>query len=255
MIGEVRLYDEGAGDIDLADIAGYLAGQLPRTRIEIKDSPLAGLEPDITLDLARRLAAAKVYQPGEPVAPDQEPLPGEIAFEKRRIEGKTRAFGVLYDGFLLARLFGLVLPREAPRRAVDIVFTNRLFGTWDDANKRYHLRTSVYGVPSLVSTTGLIEAPARTREYYLLKQQYERLGRDLTELKDVFRGQFLDYGDSRLTGVAGGYALQAVFYALAGHPFCEDASCRLYNAHWQAELIHAHIESGELCQRHAGMLR
>ncbi|HEY4705069.1 MAG TPA: DUF6775 family putative metallopeptidase, partial [Thermoplasmata archaeon] len=32
--------------------------------------------------------------------------------------------------------------------------------------------------------------------------------------------------------------------------FCEDPDCRLFNAHWQAELIRAQVESGRLCARH-----
>jgi hypothetical protein len=186
----------------------------------------------------------------------QEPLYGEIEYEKRRILGKTRSFGILYDGFHLLRIFGEIMSREeCSLEFVHIFFTNRLFATWDDSDKRYHLRTSVYGIPSIISTTGLVEAPAKPREYYLLKQQYERLGKDLTELKDRFKGSFIDYEDERLTQVIKGYAMQAIFYSLTGDPFCEDKGCRLYNAHWQEELIFAQLESGyEFCGRHTKSL-
>jgi len=149
-----------------------------------------------------------------------------------------------------------IVPRdERLPELVHIFFTNRLFATWDDSNQRYHLRTSVYSIPSVISTTGLVEAPAKPREYYLLKQQYEKLGRDITGLKDKFKGRCLDYGDSRLTEVAKGYVMQAVFYSLTGEPFCQDKGCRLYNAHWQEELILAQLESGyEFCQRHTELL-
>jgi hypothetical protein len=127
--------------------------------------------------------------------------------------------------------------------------------TWDDSNRRYHIRTSLYGIPSLISTTGIVEAPAKPREYYLLKSQYERLGKDLAELKACFEGRFIDYGDERLTEITKGYAMQAIFYALTGNPFCEDKGCRLYNAHWQEELIWAQLESGyEFCPRHTEFL-
>ncbi len=148
------------------------------------------------------------------------------------------------------------MPRgERSREFVHIFFTNRLFATWDGGNKRYHLRTSVYGVPSIISTTGLVEAPAKPREYYLLKQQYERLGKDLTELKGRFEGSFIDYEDKRMTEVAKGHAMQAVFYVLTGDPFCEDKGCRLYNAHWQEELIFAQLGGeDEFCERHTKIL-
>jgi hypothetical protein len=34
-----------------------------------------------------------------------------------------------------------------------------------------------------------------------------------------------------------GYALQALFYYFLGEAFCENPDCRLYNAHYQSELI------------------
>jgi hypothetical protein len=113
----------------------------------------------------------------------------------------------------------------------------------------------VYGIPSIISTTGVVEAPAKPREYYLLKQQYGMLGKDPLELKDRFKGRFIDYEDERLTEVMRGYAMQAVFYSLIGDPFCEDKGCRLYNAHWQEELIFAQLEGEyEFCPRHTELI-
>lgn len=211
---------------------------------------------DKASDYAGKIAGSKIQEIHKKILPGQESLYGEIEYEKRRITGKTKAFGVLYDGFQLQRVFSkLIVRRERSLEFVHIFFTNRLFATWDDGDKRYHLRTSVYGVPSIISTTGLIEAPAKPRQYYRLKQQYEMLGRDLLELKDRFKGSFIDYEDTRLTEVIKGYAMQAVFYSRAGEPFCEDKGCRLYNAHWQEELIFAQLGGeGEFCQRHSKIL-
>jgi len=45
--------------------------------------------------------------------------------------------------------------------------------------------------------------------------------------------------------------MQALFYHLSGEPFCDDPHCRLYNAHWQHELIHARLASFyAFCPRH-----
>ncbi len=255
---KVILYDEGIGEeLDIEEITRYLAPKMGEVKIEVRGNPFAfNLPQDKISDYARRIASTKIQEISQQILSGQKPLYGEIEYEKRRILGKTRAFGVLYDGFYLQRIFGEIIPREEHRlNFVHIIFTNRLFATWDDSNKRYHLRTSVYGIPSVISTSGLVEAPAKPREYYLLKQQYERLGKELTELKDRFKGSFIDYEDKRLTEVAKGYAMQAVFYSLIGDPFCEDKGCRLYNAHWQEELIFAQLESGyEFCQRHTRLL-
>jgi len=256
---EVILYDEGtAGELNIGEIAEYLGQKLGKVNIEVRGAPFVfNRFQDKISDYARKITSTKIQGVNQKIQIGQEPLYGEIEYEKRRILGKTRAFGILYDGFQLQTAFRDIIPREEQSlEFIHILFTNRLFATWDDSNKRYHVRTSVYGIPSVISTTGLVEAPAKPRGYYFLKQQYDRLGKDITELKDRFKGSFIDYEDKRLTEVVKGYAMQAVFYSLTGAPFCEDKGCRLYNAHWQEELIFAQLESGyEFCQRHTKLLR
>ncbi|MFQ6121897.1 MAG: DUF6775 family putative metallopeptidase [Dehalococcoidales bacterium] len=254
---KIILYDEGVADeLNIEEITQYLGQKMGMVDIEGRGNPFINLPQDKISDYARKIASIKIQEPSKKLKPEQEPLHGEIEYEKRRILGKTKSFGILYDGFYLQRLFLEIIPREERRlELVHIIFTNRLFATWDESDQRYHLRTSVYSIPSIISTTGLVEAPAKPREYYLLKQQYQKLGKDPTELKDKFRGSFIDYEDERLTEVVKGYAMQAVFYSLAGEPFCKDKGCRLYNAHWQEELIFAQLESGyEFCPQHSKFL-
>jgi len=137
-----------------------------------------------------------------------------------------------------------------------VAFTNRLFGTFSTGDGRYHAHVILLGFPTLISTVGIVEAPAKPREFYLLKQRYAGLGLQvpLEAIKERFRGRFIDYDDPRLTEVMKGYVLQAVFYYLLGEPFCESKSCRLYNARWQEEVLSAQLD-GRLCERHEGMLR
>jgi hypothetical protein len=256
-IEKVLLYDEGADEkLDIEEIAQYLREKLGEIQVKVRGSPFARY-PGKGPDYARKLASIKIQDARRETAPEQEPLYGEVEYERRRILGKTRAFGILYDGGQLHRVFAeLIPPEERALSFVHIFFTNRLFATLEEGDKRHHARTSVYGFPSLISTTGLVEAPAKPREYYLLKQQYEMLGRDPSELKDRFKGRFIDHEDERLTEVTKGYVMQAVFYSLTGDPFCQDKGCRLYNAHWQEELIFAQLESGyEFCPRHTDFLK
>jgi len=255
-IARVLLYDEGVAEkLDVAEIAEYLRNKLRKVPVEMKGNPFASC-PEKSPDYARKFASIKIQDVSRKMASEQEPLYGEIQYEKRRILGKTKAFGILYEGFHLQQIFSeLIAWEERTLRFAHIFFTNRLFATWEEGDKRYHARTSVYGFPSLISTTGLVEAPAKPREYYLLKQQYERMGKDLLELKGRFKGGFIDYADEHLTEVMKGYAMQAVFYSLTGDPFCEDKGCRLYNAHWQEELIFTQLESQyEFCGQHARIL-
>ncbi len=192
---EIILYDEGTTqELDIEVIAQYLTQKIGEVRVEVRGNPFGfNLPQDKLSDYARKIAGSKIQELRQKMLPGQEPLYGEMEYEKRRVLGKTKAFGVIYDGFHLQMVLAkLIARRERSLEFVHIFFTNRLFATWDDGDRRYHLRASVYGVPSIISTTGLIEAPAKPRQYYILKQQYAMLGKDLLELKDRFKGSFID---------------------------------------------------------------
>lgn len=153
----------------------------------------------------------------------------------------------LYDGFVLQRIFAESIPaKEADH--VQIIFTRLLACTFSEDDWRYHARAIVCGTPSIISTAGIVEAPAKPREFYLAQ-----LG-GIGDLNERFAGRFIDYGDDRMTAAAIVYALQALFFFVTdGEPFCDDRSCVLYNAHWQKELIHL-IEKKTLCSRHQQMV-
>jgi len=255
-IEKVLLYNEGAAEkLNIEGIAEYLKDNLGGITVEIKGNSQVFC-PERTLDYAKKLASIKILDTRQRMATGQEPSYGEVQYEQRRLLGRTSAFGVLYDGFQLQRIVSKLIAREERTlEFVHIFFTSRLFGTWEEGDKKYHARTSVYGIPSVISTTGLVEAPARPTEYYLLKHHYEMLGKDPLVLKKRFKGRFIDYEDECLTEVVKGYAMQGAFYHLIGNPFCEDKGCRLYNAHWQEELIFAQLRSQyEFCKQHSRIL-
>jgi hypothetical protein len=133
-----------------------------------------------------------------------------------------------------------------------LAFTNRLIGTWDQSDRRYHARVSIYGWPSIISTTGVVQGPARPREYYFGLMA----GLDEEEVREELKGRFIDYGHPRLTGILKGYTMQAVLYHLIGEPFCDDPDCRLFNAHWQEQMIRAQLGTGEeFCRRHQKLVK
>lgn len=264
----VFLYAEpAASNLRLEEIEAYLSDRLPGCYVERRDDfirhHLRGLseaERQARIDaLALGTARAKVRHP-ERRENEVSPLPGELTYERRRLAEGSAAFGLLYDGFALSSLLRELIPSNELRLSiVHVAFTNQLLGTWDDGDCRYHARVAVFAYPALISTTGLVEAPAKPREYYLLKQQYRALGLyDAAEvkLKQELRGRFIDHGDDRLTEVMKGYVMQAVFGQLTGSPFCADPNCRLYNAHWQEEVIRAQLGGDyEFCPGHEEALR
>ena len=203
--------------------------------------------------VAAKVASTRVTDLLRPHIPGTAP-PALVLFERRLLESPERRVpGVLYDGFLLQSILRSHLPpRERSMAFAHVAFTSRLVGTFDDADRRYHARAVVLGSPSIISTSGLVEAPAKPRGFYAAKRGLRIDTADVRyeALKQEYAGRFVDYDDPRLTQVAGGYVLQGIFYQITGEPFCDDADCVLFNAHWQEEMIHAQVESGLLCQRH-----
>jgi len=253
------LYDDPAAEaLEVTVLADYLRERFPQAEVTVRESfpdPAHGPDQD---GLARVWAAAKVRDVQRPLEP-RAPLYGEIAYERRRLAQGKAVFGVLYDGPTLQAAFREWLP-PAERRlsAVHLLFTQQLIGTFDEDDRRYHARVIVAGFPALISVSGLVEAPARPRAYYLAQQQFAALGQSETGAalaRAELAGRFLEHGDPRTTEALKGYALQAVFYQWTGEAFCEEVHCRLFNAHWQEELLQAQRgEGAELCPRHQRQL-
>jgi len=110
----------------------------------------------------------------------------------------------------------------------------------------------------MISIPGIVEAPAKPREFYLMKQRLEMEGSGelmMEQVKSYFKGRFIDYEDPRTADVIQGLALQAVVFHLTLEPFCQDKTCRLFNAHWQADLIRTQIESPRFCSKHERLLK
>ena len=247
--------------LNLPELVAYLQAVIPGVAVHLHEE---FIHCHATLDaqndernpvrtLAETFAGIKVIDPRQRKRMTP-PLPGEIEYEKRRLLNTARQpWGILYDAEKLLDIYNELLPPEDKgMHVLHLAVTNQLFGTWDTGDLRYHARTSMYGIPCIISTTGLVEAPAKARTYY----QSRQMGLSYETLEDHFQGEFLVHDDRRLTEVMKGYVMQAVFYCLGGDPFCSDPNCRLYNAHWQHELLHAQLNAPyELCPLHTAMLK
>lgn len=176
-------------------------------------------------------------------------------FEKKLQNTKIKNYGIenFYDGFKLTNIFASFMnKKELNFENCNIIFTSLLFGTFGE--NRYHARTSIYSLPSLISSSGIVEAPAKPRDYYIKKQSYLFAKLPIAEVENEFKEKFISYNDKRLTEVVKGYVLQAIFFNLTFNPFCTEKNCRLFNAHWQEDMINAQL-NGKLCKRHKGILK
>ena len=173
-----------------------------------------------------------------------------VLFEKGLITTPRRSFS-LYDGFMMQGLYATLLP--ANERTIDnihIIFDSRLTCTFSEEDYRYHARALICGTPSVVSTTGMIEAPAKPKDFYFRQIGRMSTARDIEELKKQFAGKYIDYDDDRINCIATGYIIQALFFFLTdGNPFCSDPGCRLFNAHWQEDLIRTQVNNQRICKR------
>lgn len=199
---------------------------------------------------AELLAASKIKDIESPLDEILPPESAETNSELRKMSGLENVSGEFYDGLWIQRILHKALSEKAPgetgRGFLHVIFTGRLFGTFD--MRRYHARVILAGSPSLISTSGLVEAPARPREYYFIKGGLIRSGRDTEELDRMYKGRFIGYGDPKTSSILCSYALQAVNYELTGNEFCDDPECCLYNSHWQEEVLRIQYE-GNLCEK------
>jgi hypothetical protein len=248
----ILIYEEGDLEgLDVPHVGEYLT---EKTSIPfyLKGHPGSDVTEERAKTASQRLARIRVKDPGRKFV-WEESLPAEIDYERRRLrDPHWKIFGIFYEGIFYQEIVsGLISERRVDLDHCAIVFTNQLFVTWDRKDSRYHARASLYSFPNIISLPGLVEAPAKPRAFYVKK----RMGVPVEELKEEFKGQFIDYGDSRITEVMKGYAMQAFFFHVLGEPFCEDPNCRLFNSHWQGEVLRSQLDSPyEFCSRHETIL-
>jgi len=252
-ISKLFLYDEpSVPEIRINELAEFIEKQ-SGISTEVRQSFFQHFS--VQEKIFQQLAACRVFNPYVPFE-KHTPTAEEITFEKQ-LEATTRSSNniILYDGFELQNIFRDIIPNsELASDEFHIIFTTRLTCSYDYDDYRYHGRAVICSNPSIISTTGMIEAPAKPRDYYLRLHEKISQGLNLDIIKQEFRGKFLEYHDERLRLIVRGYALQAIFYHLTGIPFCESKECILHNAHWQEELLHAQIEIGRLCDQHQSIL-
>lgn len=250
--------------VDFQELLSYAKELLPGARVRLEgpiiEKHVDGLESSIRADVVRQLAIslahAKVKALEEPVPDEQTVLAGEVDYEQRRLEDRKNAvFGLLYDAHILSAIYGSLITAERSRiDHLHIIFTNQLIGTWDMADRRYHARTVLCGSPSIISLSGITIAPAKDPGFYIARRSAEAFGFAEEEKMEVaagYAGDSLSLDDPRLTEVAKGYIAQALAHRLSGAAFCGNPDCRLYNAHWQRELIRAQLDSDrEYCGMH-----
>ena len=262
-ISKIFLYDEPAvQEIQISNLKNFLLETF-HVDVEIKECIFNNLD-EKTIE---KISGCRIFE-RKMEFKKHTANKQEIDFEKSvckdtklmentiRVENAQRIEDVvMYDGFEVQNIiYNIITENDSNPNNLHIVFTNKLTCTYDTADSRYHGRTVICSNPAIISTTGMIEAPARPREYYFEAMKCKTQGLDIQDVKKNYAGKFLDYHDKRLSKIAEGYLLQAVFYYMTGDVFCGSLDCRLNNAHWQKDLLHSQLKIGKLCNKHQALL-
>ncbi len=256
---KIILYKEPAiTEINIEQLTIFLEKNFP-IKVEIKEN----IFKEISLENIKKISNIRIKDITNPFL-EHVSSGEEIDFEKRlcedtslmdsttRVEDAQEISQVfMYDGFELQKILRYL---NEDNETLHVILTNRLTCTFDEDDKRYHARAVICANPSIISTTGIIEAPAKPKEYYFEVMKLKSQGVDIKSAKEKYKGKFLEYNDKRLTKILEGYLLQVIFYNITGESFCEDIECRLNNAHWQKDLLFSQLEITKLCKKHNEIL-
>jgi hypothetical protein len=250
-ISKIFLYDEpSVPEININQLADFIKKNFA-IDIEVRKNIFS----NVKKTTAKQLASCRIFNTRKPFE-FHSPSAEEIEFEKNSFQNSSKIKNIImYDGFEFQKILSdLISEAENSANNFHLIFTNRLMCTYDYNDYRYHGRAIICSNPSIISTTGIIEAPAKPKEYYIELISNMAQGLNLESIKKKYRGSYLEYHDERISTIVEGYAMQALFYYLTGEPFCELKECRLFNPHWQKELLHSQIETGKLCKKHQKIL-
>jgi len=246
---KIILYDEPTvPEIQLERLKKFLKETFA-IEIEIREN----IFQQINENISKKIAGCRIFDLKKPFK-KYHPSAEDIQLEKENKDMSEKEEVILYDGFEFHRVITELIPiNENNINTLNIIFTNKLTCTFDENDFRYHARAIIGSNPAIISTTGIIEAPAKPKQYYLdLMTNFSE--NKVEEIKKKYKGEFLEYHDSRISEITEGYLLQAIMYYETGEAFCKYKDCRLFNAHWQKDLFFSQLENKRFCKKHKEIL-
>ncbi|AFS82495.1 DUF6775 family putative metallopeptidase [Candidatus Nitrosopumilus sediminis] len=241
-ISKIVLYDEPTvPEIQLEKIREFISNAL-NIEVEVKGNFFESIDHD----MCKKIATTRIFDLKNPFKV-HTPSTEEIQIETQNKDMSNRKEMTLYDGFELQNIISKHIP--SIENTLHIILTNKLTATFDQNDFRYHARSLISSNPTIISTAGIIEAPAKPKQYYLdLMTNFSE--NRVEEVMKKYKGEFLEYHDPRLYEILEGYVLQAILYYKTGEAFCDKKECRLFNAHWQKDLFYSQIENKKICKHH-----
>lgn len=247
-ISKVILYDEPAvPEIQLERLGNFLREEFP-VEIEIREDFFHCSSRKIY----QKIAETRIFDLKKPFQKNNFNTSTEIEnVNKDKLDNQEKT---LYDGFEFHNVLSEFIPVDENNIDIfHVIFTDKITCTFDENDFRYHSRALIGCNPAIISTTGMIEAPAKPKQYYLdlMTNFYQE---KIEDIKKKYKGQFLEYHDPRISEIAEGYLLQAIIYFETGEEFCDNKDCRLFNFHWQEDLLFSQLENKRFCKKHLKIL-
>lgn len=246
----IYLYDDpDAQGLDIDYLGHWLAHILPDVQVGVRTdfltfqlSRFTDLERDqLTEVLCGQLEGAEVTNLVRPQ--DRDKLP-PLAPEERDLD-------VVYEsGALQAVLRLLIAEEERAGDRLHVMFTANYLGVWREDEAYLRLQAAALGLPSIISTSGLVEALALPKQYHFLRQQMAVLGVE-ADVEEIFADETVGYGDPRLNEICKGYILQALYFQMTRETGCSDPECRLHIVPSHVETLKTQVTGKPgLCERH-----
>ena len=248
-ISKIILYNEpSVPEINIKRVKEFLLETFD-IEIQVKENIFQNLNEK----MCKKIASTRIFNLKKSFE-KHTPSIKEISIESENKDMSNKQEMTLYDGIELNKIVKEKIPiSENTLNILHIIFTNKLTCTFDENDFRYHARAWVGANPIIISTTGIIEAPAKPKQFYMdLMTNFSE--ESIEEIKKKYKGEFLEYNDAKIPEVVEGYILQAIFYYETGDAFCDNKQCRLFNAHWQKDLFISQIENKKMCKKHKKIL-
>ena len=232
-IRKIVIYDEPAvSEINIPNLVNFLKQTIP-VEVIVKDNFFK----ELSTQQIQKMSESRIFEIQNTFRrhnPSQTDLELEEQFcknskimeeTKKPEEADSLSEVIMYDGFEIQKIIRDNL-LDFENQTLHVILTNRFTCTYDESDGRYHGRAVICSNPAIISTTGMIEAPAKSSEFYIEAMSNRAQGQDIKSVKEKHEGEFLEYHDERLSKVIEGYLLQVIFYLLTGESFCDYMDCR-----------------------------
>jgi hypothetical protein len=163
-LSKVILYSEPTvPEIQLVKIQKFIANTFP-VEIELRGNFFKPIDGQIF----EKIASTRIFDLKKQFK-KHIPSIEDVRIEKEGRDTSDQETMMLYDGFEMQKIITEFIPTgERTDSTLHVIFTNKTTCTFDDNDDfRYHARALIGSNPAIISTTGIIEAPAKPKQYYL----------------------------------------------------------------------------------------